>query len=263
MTTSKGAETVSRRTALADPSRSPSSRATTGVIPMRNHHRRSTFVLAAALALVGAFALGRPLPNAAAQDATPAPATGPATLPVVPDPALCTTAPRPIAAYEAFLGTPAPTAPEPVVITAGAPADQATVDAVIATMIQQAACTNAYGFGGHSGVYTDAGFAEDNAGIDQETVDFFKSPENKAMFDDEANWHGIFAVSLVQVLADGRVAAVVQFQTDGAGGADLMIFAEEDGRYLIDHWVDGPFDIAPDFSAFEEETTPAASTPTA
>ena len=225
---------------------------------MRRHPMLWTHVLAVTLTLMGAFAIGRPLLDAAAQDATPAPPAGPLTLPAVPDPALCTTEPRPIEAYRALLGTPVPADPEPVVLTAGTPADRATVDAVIATMIQEAACTNAYGFGGHSGVYTDAGFAEDSAGLDQETIDFFESPENAAIFEDEANWHGIYAVSAVQVLPDGRVAAIVQFGRDSAGPVDLMIFAEEDGRYLIDHWVDEPFDILPDFGDAEEsdEATP-------
>jgi len=225
---------------------------------MNYYHRRAAFVLAAVLALAGAFAIGRPLLDAAAQDATPAPPAGPFTLPAVPDPALCTTEQRPIEESEALLGTPAPTDLEPVVLTAGTPADQATVDAVIATMIQEAACTNAHGFGGHSGVYTDAGFAEDNAGLDQETIAFFESPQNAAIFEDEANWFGVSAVSAVQILADGRVTAIVQFGRDSAGPVDLMIFAEEDGRYLIDHWVDEPFDILPDFGDAEEsdEATP-------
>lgn len=229
---------------------------------MRRHRRRlrATFALAALLALVGAFAIGRPLVDAAAQEATPAPATGPPTLPIVPDPALCTTPMRPLAESEALVGTPAPAAPESVVLTVGTPADQAIVDAVIATMIEVEAYTNANGFGGHDGLYTDAGFLEDSAGLDQETLDFLTSPENKAIMDDPANWAGIYAVTAVQVLADGRVAAIVQFGRDSAGPADLMIFAEEDGRYLIDHWVDEPFDLVPDFGD-DEESAEATPTP--
>ena len=225
---------------------------------MNRHALRTTLVLTATLALLGAFATGHLHRDAAAQDATPAAGVESITLPAEPDPELCMTEPRPSEEFEALLGTPAPTDPEPVVLTVGEPGDQATIDAVTATMIELAACTNAHGFGGHSGLYTDAGFVEDNLGVDQETIDFFASPENAAMFAGEDRF-GIFAVSAVQVLADGRVAAIVQFQADGSGGIDLMIFAEEDGRYLIDHWVDEPFDIQPDFAAFEEsdDATPA------
>lgn len=221
--------------------------------------RRSTFVLATLLALMGAFAISRPLLDAAAQNATPAASTSAPTLPIAPDPALCTTEKRPVEDSEALLGTPAPEHKEPVVLTAGTAADQATVDAVIATMIEVAACTNANGLGGHDGLYTDAGFVEDSLGLTQETIDFFNSPENAAMFADPADWFAIYDVSAVQVLADERVAAIVQFGRDSAGPVDLMIFAEENGRLLIDHWVDEPFDIAPNFDDGEESdaATPA------
>ncbi|HEY7035459.1 MAG TPA: hypothetical protein VH482_29230 [Thermomicrobiales bacterium] len=226
---------------------------------MFHRRRHSTFVLATLLALMAAFALSRPLLDAAAQNATPAASTGSPTLPIAPDPSLCKTEKRPVEDSEALIGTPAPEHPEPVVLTAGKAADQATVDAVIATVIEIAACTNAYGLGGHDGLYTDAGFIEDSLGLDQESIDFLNSPENAAMFADPADWFAIYDVSAIQVLADGRVAAIVQFGRDSAGPVDLMIFAAENGRLLIDHWVDEPFDIVLNFGDGEES---AAATPT-
>ena len=218
---------------------------------MHRQFFRATVLVALAIALAGAA--GLPLRAVGAQDAAP-------RLPAAPDPVLCRAEPRAIEEYEASLGTPVPAAPETFVITAGTPADQATIDAITTTLIEAAACINAGEFRRLGGLYTDAGFAEDTAGIDQEGVDFFAATHEPGPVEDR---YAIFAVALVQVLADGRVAAVVQFQTGGAGGADLMLFAEEGGRYLIDAWVDGPFDIAPDFAAFAEEATPAAATPAA
>jgi hypothetical protein len=218
---------------------------------MHRQFFRAAVVVALAIAFAGAA--GPALRATGAQDAAP-------TLPAAPDPALCTAEPRAIEEYRAFLGTPVPAAPETFVVTAGKPADQATIDAVTATLIEAAACINAREFRRLGGLYTDAGFAEDTAGIDQGTVDFFAATHEPSPVEDR---YAIFAVALVQVLSDGRVAAIVQFQADGAGGADLMLFAEEGGRYLIDHWADGPFDIAPDFAAFEDEATPETATPPA
>ena len=208
---------------------------------------RATALVAVAITIASTAGL---MPRTTgAQDAAP-------TLPAAPDPALCTAEERSIEEYQAFLGTPAPTV-ETFEITAGKPADQATIDAVTATVIEAAACINSGDLKRLDRLYTDAFFTGE---VDQGYYDFLAAEHDPAPADER---YAIFAVALVQVLADGRAAAVVQFQTDGAGGADLMVFAEEGGRYLIDHWVDGPFDIAPDFSAFEEEATPAAGTPTA
>jgi hypothetical protein len=86
---------------------------------------------------------------------------------------------------------------------------------------------------------------EDSGGaIDQATIDFvFASPQAA----EEPDWQVVYDVSAVQRLADGRVAAIVQWGPEGIYGVDLMIFVEQDGSYLIDQWVDEPFDIVPDF----------------
>jgi len=223
---------------------------------MSRRLRSATAVLAAVLALAGAFALGRPTVGTAAQDATPA-ADGATTLPIAPDPELCETEPRPIAEFEAFLGAPASVRPGAVVVTAGEPADAATVAAVTATVVELAACYNAAGPAGTSGLYTDAGFAEDFGLITQGDIDFFAEGLEADPFAEGDARAGVVAVFAVQVLADGRVAAIVESRESGQGRVDLFIFAEEDGRYLIDHWVDEPFDIAPDFRAFAVAEGPA------
>jgi hypothetical protein len=189
------------------------------------------------VAFVGAFDGGNS-PRAAAQDTSPA-------LPAFPGPELCTVEPRSVDEYFVLTGTPVPT-PASVVITAGKPADQATIDAITTTMIEAAACINTGDLKRLDSLYSEDFFF---GGSDQDLYDYVIVDHGPPPVEDR---YGIFAVALVQVLSDGRVAAIVQFQADGIGGADLMIFAQQDGRYLIDNWVDSPYDISPDFAAFEE-----------
>jgi hypothetical protein len=192
---------------------------------------------------------------AAAQEATPYPA-GALALPAAPGPELCTLPPRGIDEYAAFVGQPVPAAPESVTITAGRPADPVTVDAITATMVAFAACINAGDYLRVGGAYTDAGFAEDNAAnIDEGVLGFIASTPQPAPVDQR---YAIYAIYAAQVLDDGRVAAIIQFGPDGTGGVNLLIFAEEGTRWLIDHWVDEPFLIRPaDLGSASAEATPA------
>ena len=221
--------------------------------------RTRSCLLAVALALLLPLLGAR---FAAGQEATPAAPVGPVALPVAPDPSLCTIEPRGIEEYQAFVGTPEATNLPPVVITAGTPADRATVDAVTRTVAEVIACINARDFLRVGAVYTDAGFVEDSGsnGLTQDVIDFIAQPPQAAPVEE---WLVIHAVYAVQVLADGRVAAIVQFGAGGAGGVDLFLFAEEGDRYLIDLWLDEPFDIQPDFGDEGTEATPEAATPAA
>jgi len=207
------------------------------------------------LAVVLVLAFGVALPAALTATRADAQSAAP-TLPAAPDPALCTVEPRSIDEYQVDTGTPVPP-PVSFTIAAGRPADQATIDAVTTTMVEAAACINSGDLKRLDRLYTDVFF---NGTVDQGYYDFLAAEHDPAPTDQR---YAIFAIALVQVLDDGRVAAIVQFQTRGAGGADLMLFAEQGGRYLIDKWVDGPFDIEPNFGMFGEEATPAVSTPTA
>jgi hypothetical protein len=188
-------------------------------------------------ALVGGIDAGNS-PRAAAQDTSP-------TLPAFPGPELCTVEPRSVDAYFVLTGSPVPT-PASVVIAAGKPADQTTIDAITTTMIEVAACINTGDLKRLDSLYTESYFF---GGSDQDLYDYMIVDHGPPPVEDR---YGIFAIALVQVLSDGRVAAIVQFQADGMGGADLMIFAQQDGRYLVDDWVDGTYDIHPDFAAFED-----------
>lgn len=216
---------------------------------------RRLAVLAGALMLAATCVI---TPGAIAQDEKTSPAPpGPFTLPFAPPPELCTLPPRDIADYEAVMGTPQPTDLPAVEVTAGAPADAATVEGVTATMVQIFACLNAGDYLRLAGVYTDAGFLEDNGsnGLTQEVIDFIKLPPTPVAEADRDVLYGVYAV---QVLADGRVAAIMQRGIEGRGGVNLMLFKQVNDRWLVDLWLDEPFVILPDFS-FQPETeaTPA------
>ncbi|MEZ4563315.1 MAG: hypothetical protein R2853_11305 [Thermomicrobiales bacterium] len=211
--------------------------------------------VAATLTLAALIAAG---PGAAAlEETSPAP-PGPFTLPFAPPPELCTVPPRDIADYQAVVGTPQATDLPSIQITAGAPADAATVEGVTATMVQIFACLNAGDYLRLAGVYTDAGFFEDNGsnGLTQENIDFIAQPPVPVAEADRDVLYGVYAV---QVLADGRVAAIMQRGVEGRGGVNLMLFQKVNDRWLVDLWLDEPFVILPDFSF--DPTQAATPTP--
>jgi hypothetical protein len=195
-------------------------------------------------------------PLALAQDVTPdAAVVTSLTLPAAGDPASCQVEPRAIEDYEALVGTPIPATPAVMTLTSGTPADQATVDAITATVLEASACFNAGAFRRLGGLYTDAGFMEDNAGMTTESLADFAAEPSALPSDEHVS---VLDVAAVQLLPDGRVGAVVVYQLpSGQSAVDLMLFAKDGDRYLIDHWIDEPFDFVPAMSA-AAEATPAA-----
>jgi len=202
---------------------------------MHRHRLVSTFVLAVV------FAIGGVSLPAAAQDATPAAILWATTPPGPPDPSLCHAATVQKDRYLALRSTPIAVPPAPYDLFStpvgqiGTPADQTTIDAVTATIMEFGACVNAGQWINNANLYTDAGFAEDHAGIDDGFLDFIGSGTQPASLDET---YYIFAVSSVRILEDGRVGAVIQFGQNAMYGADYLIFAKTGDRYLIDYWVD-------------------------
>jgi pimeloyl-ACP methyl ester carboxylesterase len=187
-------------------------------------------------AFVGSFGIAvAPVLSVAAHQATPSPAALGLELPMSPDPARCQIAPRPVEDFAGLIGT--PVAPTPAVFTepTGTPADQGIVDAVTATIIEFAACQSAGDFLRVGALYTDAGLAEDFTWVDADALGFLAATPEPAAQD---SWQVVHSVSQVEVLDDGRVGARVEFGKDARYGADYLIFAEQDRRYLIDHFVD-------------------------
>ncbi|MEZ4500421.1 MAG: hypothetical protein R2839_10175 [Thermomicrobiales bacterium] len=178
-----------------------------------------------------------------AQDATPVPQTGPPfTLPFAPPPELCTLTPRTVEDYAAFAGAPQVELP-PVILTAGPPPDQETIDGIVDTMVRFFACLNAMDPLRWAGVFTDAGFEEDsvNSGLTADLIAWIGSPHDEPS--PEEDWDVLYAMFAFQLLPDGRVAAILQRGPDGLGGMDLTIWAKEGDRWLLDFWVDEPWDV--------------------
>ncbi|MDP9364522.1 MAG: hypothetical protein M3Q10_09925 [Chloroflexota bacterium] len=179
-----------------------------------------------------------------AQDATPG-----AALPVAPDPAECTVEPRPHSDFEALVGTPAPATPATFDPPRGEPADAETIAAVTATVRAALACANGLDFSRFAALYTDVGFREDFADPSGDDLAFLLATPQAVPEEERVT---LTDVRDVVVLDDGRVGAVVVYSEPGEGEqGDYLIFAEEDGRYLIDLFVD----------EYDVPATPAAGTP--
>lgn len=179
---------------------------------------------------------------ATAQDATP---VAPAATPVAD---ACAAEPRPDADFEALIGAPVPATPATFTPATGEPAPADVVAAVTTTIRGTIACFNATDFLRMGGYYTDAGFREDFVDDAEQILNItrrgLRLPPD-------------FALSFVElrdvvVLDDGRVGAVVVYDAPGEGRiTDYLIFAEADGDYLIDFFVDEYDEAAP--------ATPAAT----
>lgn len=189
------------------------------------------------------LALG--LGQAGAQDATPVAPAG------TPTAATCDAEPRPLADFQALIGAPIPPTPATFAPPAGEPAGDEIVTDVTATFNGLVACFNATDLLRFGGYYTDAGFREDVAPTAEQFVPIIQAgivfPPDIAI--------SVVDVRDVVVLDDGRVGAVVVYASPEGETTDYIIFAEENGRYLIDFFVDEYGETAP--------ATPAAATPVA
>ena len=180
-----------------------------------------------------------------AQKATPDAITG------VPDPSECTVEPRSLESFQAALATPAATAPaalpETPELPDGEPADAETEAAVLATLREGVACINAGQFDQLLAIYSDDAIRNLLGGVDADPAALFNdlsTPEPAA--EDERT--EIIEVQGVVVLPDGRVAALIL--GDDHADADpasptLFVFVEQDGRWLIDAFIETPDDATP------------------
>lgn len=196
-----------------------------------------------------------PAGTPAAQEATPAGIAWVSVPPGPADPALCQAAPATRARYENLRATPKPLVPADYVGLTGTAADQATIDAVTATMMEYSACVNAGKMLNNANLYTDAGFDEDMRGIDSNSLDFMSSAATPASIEEA---YYIFSLTDVRVLSDGRVGAVVTFGEGGKNGTDYLLFAFVGDRYLIDNWVDQYMTQLLPTDATPEAATPAS-----
>ena len=208
-------------------------------------------VVLLALALVGP-ALAR------AQEATPG--AGADQFPLTPDPAECQVEPRDIEEFVGIAAQATPTgetaATQTVEVPIGELADAETVAAVTATTREIFACFNAGDFRRAFSLLTDdaiRGFSEVDPIPEEELRGFLGATPEAIPTEGRST---ILAITDVVLLTDGRVGALVAsvdpMQPEEGPTTVHLTFVEEDGRWLVDEFVE--FHTHPEE---EGEATPA------
>jgi hypothetical protein len=201
---------------------------------------------------------------AVAQEATPEVAS--VTLPVTPDPSMCTAEPLcvdellermgdvPLPATPGSMGaggTPPP-AP-PFTLPAGEPADSETVAALTATMAEHIACQNTGNWLAVFTSYTDdfLGQLRADAIITAQDIASWREATPEPVAPEE--YTTLLGVREARVLPDGRVGALIDadFKAEEGLETDFLYFEQHDGRWLIDEVV----------FALEEQYPPVVGTP--
>ena len=172
---------------------------------------------------------------AAAQGATPAP------FPAAPAAGECVVAPRAVAEIAAVVATPlsevrTEAAATPFAIPAGEPADAATTEAVVATVRQVFACTNAGDYRRVFASFSDDFLRDFLAGtpLSEEVIALFSAPPQALPV---AEQRVIVRKGEVRLLPDGRAGVVVVLDEPDdprVEEPDYVILIERDGRWLID-----------------------------
>lgn len=164
------------------------------------------------------------------------PAATTTATPVVPEPDECTVAPRSLPLPG---GAATPTTPEAVatefVRPTGAQADDATKDAVNATVRQSVACANAGDLLRGLALYTDRFLANQLVGpngITQQNMALLAATPPATS--PAANRLTLVAVQDVIQLSDGRVGATVVTRNADGTFEDYLFFAQVNGDWLID-----------------------------
>ena len=195
-----------------------------------------------------------------AQDATPA-AEYP--YPYTPDPADCTVEElRPIDAFVEIVGRTTPVVEDVSVamVPLGPPADEATVNAVSATVEAFIACINAGDPHRANSHWTEnqVVWAAEGAQIPEEVLrDLLEAPPEVRPAEEQLT---LLAISSIRVLPDGRVAAFVTITADVLPPiTQLFTFVEQDGRWMIDQMMDFIYEGPPVSPA---QSRQEAATPT-
>jgi hypothetical protein len=185
-----------------------------------------------------ASGLATPSPETEAGGQAPA-----ATDFITADPAECTTTPRTVEEVAALAAAPdqasaqalaAAVATPGLDLPAGPAADAATVAAVVATFRQFNACLNAGQPLAADALWTDEALRQSVVQAPDTTPTPVPAAERIA-----------FRVGPVRVLADGRVAAVVEQRFPLFADATVYLLVSQNGRYLIDETRDMDLASAP------------------
>jgi hypothetical protein len=171
-----------------------------------------------------------------AQVATPAP------FPTAPDPAECVVSPRPLEEVVAVVGTPvsgpeeSAASPTPFVAPVGQPADDETASAVVATLRQVFACTNAGDYLRVFALFSDD-FLRDffvATPMAGEVTALFAAPPQPLPAEQQRI---IVRIGKVEMLGDGRAGVVIVLDEPDdprTEEPDYAILAHIDGRWLVD-----------------------------
>lgn len=170
--------------------------------------------------------------SATAQDQTPR------ELPFTPDPELCEVEPRSIDELVMITGTPEAGTQRVEESDSGTPegeaADEETVGAVTATIIEAIACVNGGEFLRFLSLVTDEGIVDLVGGepLEAEVLEHFADIAGTPAAAEQE----VTLIDVRDVRVDGdRVSAIVEASTGGEESqVDLFYLVEEDGRYLID-----------------------------
>jgi hypothetical protein len=169
--------------------------------------------------------------------------------PIVPAPNQCTIAPRDVAFFAQFVGTPAASPVAEATPDAasfrmpdGEAADRAIRIAVLDTIRQRAACFNAGNYLALASLYTDDYFrrtAESEGPLTEEDLAFLASTPEPLPAGGQA---AILAILDVRVLPDGRAAVLIDvfdpIEEPPGPARVLIILVEQDGRWLIDDLIE-------------------------
>jgi hypothetical protein len=151
----------------------------------------------------------------------------------VPSPAECTIEPRSVPSPPATSEPISSPSPSPT-IPSGQPTDEETIEAITAVVRGSIACTNAGDILRSLAYFTDEYVAQmfiDPDGVDYEGFLQYLSTPPAALLEDQQL--AIVAVSDVQDLEDGTVSARVATGNSDDTFEDILIFVEQDGKWLI------------------------------
>ena len=204
--------------------------------------RALTIVVAAGLLLLGGGA-----PAARGQGASPTVVPGVIFGEPIP-PEACVAEQRTLESMpDAALATPRPVeiaSPAPFTLPEGMPADDETVSAITAVLVQNLACSNGGDTLRQFSTLTDAHIATlmVNASLPVMSPAIYDALATP-FATDPATWRALDAVEDVQVLLDGRIGAVVT-TTGTETTRSFVVLVERDGAYLIDRLTPIPADDA-------------------
>ena len=190
--------------------------------------KRACLMLAGAGVVAGLF----PCAALAQEGATPGP------FPQTPDPAACVaqalTVEEVVSALAVSPATTAAATPD-AVAEHGAPADQATTDAVKATLLQVFACANAGDPLRFASLYSEQFLRDFFGGVPQADLEAFLALPPKPL--PAAQQRIIRGVGEVEILPDGRARVVIDLDEPDdprTDEPDTVILRQVDSRWLID-----------------------------